>query len=631
MLLKMSRVQIIGTRTHLDATIAALHRLGVVHIEDATASTLGKGLGFDAEASRLHDDLAFLAARIDALLHLLAVSADPTPGTTWTPPRDAHQLVAHVRAQLDSIAPSIQSLAQRGDELQAEALSLPRYEVTLTKLAPLTMELRELDGFDTAALLIDKRFRDVLGMIRVEVERITHARCELIAREVDERTMAALLVYPRAFATDVQTLLGHENITQVRLPKELAGRTFRDALTALHQRQHTIRDELRQIDVQLAHSAAQWRASLETWQRGIQNRLEELNTRTRFGATAYTFVIEGCVPARDLARLRAKLAGEVGPEAVLNELETTAEEREQMPVAFANPAPLKPFELLVRTMAMPRYGTFDPTPIMAIFLPLFFGIILGDVAYGALLFLLALWVRCRFASNATIRDLAQILMYGALWAIVFGFLYGEFLGTLGHVIGLRPLWMAREGKQILALFVFSIALGAVQVMLGLLLGLWQAWRARQRSELVKKIGMLVALCALFGMVGIATDFLPPHFFTPAVVVLLLGMVLLIIPAGPLGILLGPLELLETVGNILSYLRLAAIGLSSVYLALVANEMGGLVGNVVVGVILALLLHTLNFALGILSPTIQSLRLHYVEFFRQFYEGGGQEYRPFKMQ
>jgi V/A-type H+-transporting ATPase subunit I len=160
---------------------------------------------------------------------------------------------------------------------------------------------------------------------------------------------------------------------------------------------------------------------------------------------------------------------------------------------------------------------------------------------------------------------------------------------------------------------------------------WQAWRERQRSELVGKVGMLIALSAIFGMVGIATSFLPAHFFTPAMIVLLLGLVLVAVPAGPLGVLLGPLEVLETVGNILSYLRLAAIGLSSVYLALVANRLAGLTGNILVGVIVALLLHSLNFALGILSPSIQSLRLHYVEFFRQFYQGGGLAYRPFKLE
>jgi len=83
--------------------------------------------------------------------------------------------------------------------------------------------------------------------------------------------------------------------------------------------------------------------------------------------------------------------------------------------------------------------------------------------------------------------------------------------------------------------------------------------------------------------------------------------------------------------VLSYLRIAAIGLASVYLAMVANKMAGLAGSAIVGIIIAVLIHSINLVLGAFSPTIHSLRLHYVEFFRKFYEGGGRPYQPFKRQ
>jgi V/A-type H+-transporting ATPase subunit I len=141
--------------------------------------------------------------------------------------------------------------------------------------------------------------------------------------------------------------------------------------------------------------------------------------------------------------------------------------------------------------------------------------------------------------------------------------------------------------------------------------------------------MLVALAAIFLLVAVLADYLPDSFFTPAIALLVVGVVILSYSLGKLGLLLGPLELLGTVGNILSYLRIAAIGLSSVYLAQVANELAGLVGNLLVGLIIAALFHALNLVLGTFSPTIQSLRLHYVEFFGKFYKGGGQPFRPFQ--
>jgi V/A-type H+-transporting ATPase subunit I len=97
--------------------------------------------------------------------------------------------------------------------------------------------------------------------------------------------------------------------------------------------------------------------------------------------------------------------------------------------------------------------------------------------------------------------------------------------------------------------------------------------------------------------------------------------------GALAAITGALELVGAVGNVLSYLRLAAVGLASVYLAIVANEFA-VVAPAGIGIVVATLLHTLNVALAGLSPTVQALRLHYVEFFQKFLIGGGRPFRPF---
>jgi len=92
---------------------------------------------------------------------------------------------------------------------------------------------------------------------------------------------------------------------------------------------------------------------------------------------------------------------------------------------------------------------------------------------------------------------------------------------------------------------------------------------------------------------------------------------------------GTLEIMSTVGNILSYARLMAIGMASVILAMVANRLGGAIEVVVVGVIIAVLLHALNILLAMFSPSLHSVRLHLVECYSKFYKGGGVVYRPFR--
>jgi V/A-type H+-transporting ATPase subunit I len=87
------------------------------------------------------------------------------------------------------------------------------------------------------------------------------------------------------------------------------------------------------------------------------------------------------------------------------------------------------------------------------------------------------------------------------------------------------------------------------------------------------------------------------------------------------------EMVSTVGHLLSYARIMALGTASLMLAIVANEMVGALGSVLVGVVFALVFHLVNFAIGLFSPTIHALRLHYVEFFGEFFSPGGAEYRP----
>jgi V/A-type H+-transporting ATPase subunit I len=86
--------------------------------------------------------------------------------------------------------------------------------------------------------------------------------------------------------------------------------------------------------------------------------------------------------------------------------------------------------------------------------------------------------------------------------------------------------------------------------------------------------------------------------------------------------------MSSIGNILSYARIMAIGMASVILAMVANQLGGAMDVVAVGVLIAILLHSLNVILAMFSPSIHSMRLHIVEFYSKFYEGGGVMYKPF---
>jgi V/A-type H+-transporting ATPase subunit I len=440
-----------------------------------------------------------------------------------------------------------------------------------------------------------------------------------------------LLVFPMKFFSQVESLLGHEDVSRLRLPAELGDGTPDTVMGALRQRLATIPQEIKTIDGELAALGAHWREPLTIWRNGLRDELELNTVSTHFGETDMTFIIMGWVPSRDLEKVKSDLREVIGDSVLVHELPITPDLEKRVPIALENPVLVRPFESLVRLQGLPRYGDIDPSALMAFFLPFFFGMMLGDVGYGAVLLALTFGLS-RKVKTGTMHDLLTILMMGSGWSILFGFAFGELFGALGGQLGMHALLFDRASPQHLtSLLVMTVGVGAVHITLGLLLGVWEALKNRSRSHLLERGGMLIGLVALFLIVGVLVGFLPKGFMTPAVAVLMIGVVLLGASVGKLGVLVGPIEFIGVIGNVMSYLRIAAIGLASVYLAKVANDMAGLVGNLVIGIIIAVLIHSLNLVLGAFSPTIHSLRLHYVEFFRKFHEGGGRPYEPFRSQ
>jgi V/A-type H+-transporting ATPase subunit I len=170
--------------------------------------------------------------------------------------------------------------------------------------------------------------------------------------------------------------------------------------------------------------------------------------------------------------------------------------------------------------------------------------------------------------------------------------------------------------------VLTLSIGVVHVVLGLALGVLAGARQHPRQALGRGLSAVMILLIVAALLA-AVEVLPHAVLTPAVVALLVAFPVLIALEG----IVAAIELLSALGHVLSYARIMALGTASVMLAIVANRLGGAVGSALVGALFALLFHLVNFALGLFSPTIHALRLHYVEFFGTFYSPGGTRYEP----
>jgi len=624
--IEMVPLEIVGLKTDIRAVIHTLRTEGCVQIDELSESTQvsARALTLDHEALQTQEDLSFLVARLESLLETLGKGSFKKENIL-----PLEKCLEEAQDGVDALLPQVQALVSNKEKLQAEFASLPRYEITLRKLLPIVPPSARKTGNMTVGILVSREHVGVLESVGKHVLDLTSGRAEVVASDVDSSTRAMLIVFPEKFLDEIETLLGREDVSRLRLPEKLGAGPPDVVLATLHRRMVAIPEEVREINSQLTGLAVQWCDQLVLWRTLLREELEANSVKSRFGETDMTFVLVGWVPVRDFDQVRKALKETVGETVLIRQLSLTPEMKAQAPVALQNPRPAQPFESLVNLLALPRYGHTDPTKLMAFFLPIFFGMILGDVGYGVLLLSITLGLLRKF-KEGVLRDLMVVLAIGSGWAIIFGFLFGEAFGTLGEHFGMRALWFERASSEHVAgLLLMTLVVGSIHITLGLLIGVWEALKDRSRGHLLERGGMLLGLVSLFFLVGTLVDFLPQDFKTPAIGGLIVGIVLMSTSLGWLGILMGPIEFIGLIGNVLSYLRIAAIGLASVYLAKVANDTAGMVGNLVLGIILALLIHALNLVLGAFSPTIHSLRLHYVEFFRKFYEGGGRPYKPYR--
>ena len=642
---RMARLLVTGLRERMEATIQELYLQHAFHIQEYVEGkdqayqgfVLGRPL---AGAGPVSMDLI----RLRGVMSALGLAAGEAPSA---PKRKTAEIRGRMAPEVPPVEAEVEALvARRRDTLEPRARGLEEEIRALEPFAAAPLALEQYRGYESLAVFAGR----VAGDVTLP---IPHDRFFAAGKEGN---FLALFVRAEDRAAAEQALQG-AGFQPLPIPEGtgLPG----ERLAADRGELERVRQELAGVERRLGEIRKEKGEFLLACEEILAVEAEQFEAPLRFATTPGAFVVEGWVPVARVDAVKEALVRASGGKVYVAEIEADPEDRE-VPVEYENPPAVRPTELITDLYSRPRYSELDPTLLIAIIFPIFFGLILGDVGYGAIILVVALVLGKRFSGQKDAARLFTVLRNCSVSSIVFGLLFSE---VFGFELPWHPILFSRhlvigeagEGPNIVGLIVLSVWIAVAQLTLGRALSAVNHSRGHHAIKGV--LGQLGWVAAMWGILVLIWSIFPIPYMPnltvfPAIaaglsVTGILGIVLILLGIVFIG-LESPLELIELpsiVSNAMSYARLAAVGLSSVVIAIVINYIAigkliapsianlSAVGVVMILIGVAVLLggHLLNTALGLLGGGLQSLRLQYVEFFTKFYKGGGKKYQPFGME
>jgi V/A-type H+-transporting ATPase subunit I len=617
----MSKLEIAGPKELLLDVLEIIREMGVFQLEEYGAdfsdekhqSLLPSGKAGDhAVSERLFlENMRSQTNEIITLLPAIEIRE------SWLDPLT---ILDSIAATITNHLTSCREMSERHERLQREMEELERYNLLFSAIGRLIKDHDDHHGLEFIGITL--RDASFIERLRELLSDLVEGECTLTTTVADDGTMIGLIATPPVRSDLIRKALSDEQLPELPFPESLTSLPLSNRISYLEERLAIIRCNLAEVEKERERFAHHWLAFYRRVNQWLVERLALVQVTGSVRKTSMCFVISGWAKTDETDALSERLNREYNGRVATEQCAIMEQDMEKVPVALKNPPYLKPFEMITRLLPLPRYSSWDPTPFVGIFFPLFFGMMLGDAGHGLVLLAAALLLLWRRPKGAT-GDFARILLISSSYAVLFGILFGEFFGEAGgrllHLVALLP----ERSRAIMPMLIFSLALGVSHVVLGLLLGLITAIRRHERIEAAARL-VTIALVACLVCLAISLLHPVPWLLTrPILILTALLLPLLILSGG----LLAPLEMVKTIGNIISYARIMAIGLCSAMLVNSANHIAGLTGDLVLGTLAGIALHSVAIVLGLFAPAIHGLRLHFVEFFSKFVETGGRRFDP----
>lgn len=709
---RMSRVSVTGSRQVMDSVIETIHDMRLLHVTDYDGGWDGFEPGDPIEGA---DEASEKLVTVRSLQSILGIDEeDAGPDRIVT--EDA------LDSELEEVRQTVNELDDRRNELNDELRQVNERIDTMVPFATLGIDLDLLSGYDSLSVTVGEG--DALAIENA-----------LASSETDDYEVFEEDGVVAAFARV-------DNIDDVLVGAEFAAYEIPDAegspeeyIEELNHERQQLESKLRTVDDQLEEQRLEYGAFLLAAEEKLAIEVQRQEAPLSFATTDNAFVSEGWIPTERFGDLVGGLHDSVGDHVEVNELERASYDgeghlvdREDLggtpggrepepaaattdggeevapdggvdqsmshsdpPVVQDNPGPVSPFESLVEVINRPKYSELDPTFIVFLSFPAFFGFMIGDLGYGLLYAAIGYFIVSNY--DGVMKSLGGVALWSGAFTILFGILYGEIFGLhmLGEIIwgghppihkGLQPAEIAYAQLWL----VVSLLIGLAHMTIGYVFDFYENMSHgigdavfESGSWIIMMFGVWIWIFADTPPVSAAPEILVGHESVLAEFIGFAGFgsTLGVVGIGAFFVGLGLLvygepveavEFLNVLVNVLSYTRIAAVLLAKAGMAFVVNLLvfgayshhgeyhfiffsekslseipteevmfSGLVNGsgaveiligALAGLVVLVLGHLLVLALGITSAGLQAIRLEYVEFFQKFYEGGGEKYQPF---